>query len=179
MEINTTLNTLKETCGICGCTLITDAWSDQKGRSIMNIVVHCLAGTAFLLSQDASSDKHDGNYIYKFVEKGINYVGVDNVVQIVIDSASNNMAAANTLALTHPNIFWTCAAHTINLMLADIGKIKNIQSAIMMGSVSVYIYSHTKSLDIMRKATDGEIVRPGTTRFSTAFLSLSSIREKE
>ena len=181
METNTTLNTFKETCGICGCTLMTDAWSDRKGRSLMNIVAHCPAGTAFLLSQDASSDKHDGNYIYKFLEKGINYVGVDNVVQIVTDNASNNMAAANTLALTHPNIFWTCcAAHTINLMLADIGKIKNIRSAIMMGrSVSVYIYSHTKSLDLMRKATGGEIVRPGTTRFATAFLSLSSIREKK
>ena len=90
------------------------------------------------------------------------------------------MVTANTLALTHPNIFWTCATHTINLMLADIGKIKNIRSVIMIERlVSVYIYIHTKSLDLMRKATGEEIVRLRTNRFATAFLSLSSIREKK
>lgn len=49
----------------------------------------------------------------------------------------------------------------------------------MGGSVSMYIYNHTKSIDIMRKAISGELIRPVTTSFVTAFLSLSSIKEKK
>lgn len=70
----------------------------------MNIIVHCPVETT-LSSQDVSSARHDGNYIYKFVKRGINEVGIENIVQIVIDNTSNNMIAANTLTLTHPNIF--------------------------------------------------------------------------
>lgn len=180
-ETNETLISFKQNCVINGCTLMTDAWSDRKNRSIMNIVAHCPAGMAFLHSQDASAEKHDGNYIYHFVDDAIKEIGPDNVVQIVTDNASNNMSAAKTLLMRRPNIYWTpCAAHTINLMLGDIGKIRPIRSAITMGrSVTVYIYSHTKSLSLMRAKTNGDIVRPGVTRFATAYLSLSSMREKK
>ena len=142
---------------------MTDAWSDRKHRSIMNIVVHCPAGTAFLLSQDASAEKHDGTYIYNFVDKAIEDAGEENVVQIVTDNASNNMAAASMLKLKRPNIFWTsCAAHTVNLMVGDIAKVKPIRNAILMArNATVYIYSHTITLSIMREFTGGEIVRPG------------------
>jgi len=63
----------------------------------MNIVVHCPAGTTSLLSQDASAEKHDGTYIYNFVDKAIEDAGDENVMQIITDNASNNMAAANIL----------------------------------------------------------------------------------
>ena len=179
-ETTGTLASFKQSCGTYGCTIMTDAWSDRKNRSIMNIVAHCPAGMAYLHSQDASAEKHDGNYIYQFVDNAIKEIGPENVVQIITDNASNNMSAAKTLLLKRPNIYWTpCAAHTINLMLGDIGKIKPIRSAILMGrSVTVYIYNHTKSLSLMRAKCDGDIVRPGATRFATAYLSLSSIREK-
>lgn len=112
---------------------------------------------------------------------GMNKVGIELIVQIITDNASNNMAAINTLALIHPNIFWiSSTAYTVNLLLSDIAKIKHTQGAVMMGgSVSMYIYNHTKSTDIMRKAISGELIRPVTTSFVTAFLSLSSIKEKK
>ena len=46
-------------------------------------------------------------------------------------------------------------------------------------SVTVYIYNHTMSLSLMRVKCDGDIDRPRATRFATAYLSLSSIREKK
>ena len=63
----------------------------------MNIVARCPAGTAFLHSENASAEKHDANYIFQFVDKAIRDVGSENVVQIVTDNASNNMAAANIM----------------------------------------------------------------------------------
>ncbi|XP_020241521.1 uncharacterized protein LOC109819937 isoform X2 [Asparagus officinalis] len=180
-ETREIIEKFKKSCALNGCSILTDAWSDRKMRSIMNIVVHSDGGTAFLGSCDASGDKHDANYICNYVEKAIEELGAQNVVQIVTDGASNNMAAAKSLAIKKPNIFWTtCAAHTINLMLADIAKIRPIRSAIAMGrTVSVYIYSHTRSLHVMREFARGDLVRPGVTRFATAFLALESLRDKK
>ena len=96
VETNETLTSFKQNCDNYGCTLMTDAWSDRKIRSIMNIVAHSPAGTTFLHSQDASAEKHDGNYIYHFVDDAIKEVRLDNVVQIVTDNASNNMSAVKT-----------------------------------------------------------------------------------
>nr|GEZ17048.1 tRNA dimethylallyltransferase 2 isoform X1 [Tanacetum cinerariifolium] len=57
-------------------------------------------------------------YIYEYVDACIQEVGAGHVVQIVTDSASNNMGAAALLKVTRPKIFWTsCATHTVNLML--------------------------------------------------------------
>ncbi|XP_020255771.1 uncharacterized protein LOC109832769 [Asparagus officinalis] len=169
----------KKTCIVNGCSLMTDAWSDRKSRSIMNIVVHSAGRACFLSSHDASADKHDADYICDFVDKAIDELGEENVVQIVTDGASNNMAASKKLEEKRKNIFWTtCAAHTVNLMLCDIAKFKPIHNAITMGrSVSVFIYNHTKPLQLFREFTKGDLVRLGVTRFATVFLSLQSLRD--
>ncbi|XP_020266105.1 uncharacterized protein LOC109841555 [Asparagus officinalis] len=178
-ETKEIVENFKRTCVVNGCSIMTDAWSDRKSRSIMNIVVHSAGRACFLSSHDASADKHDAKYIFDFVDKAIDQIGEANVIQIVTDGASNNMAASKLLLEKRPNIFWTtCAAHTVNLMLCDIAKIKPIRNAILMGrSVSVFIYNHTKPLQLFREFTKGDLVRPGVTRFATAFLSLQSLRD--
>ena len=95
------------------------------------------------------------------------------------DNASDNVAAANIMLLKRPSIFWTsCDAHTVNLMLGDIAKIKPIRNAIVNErSISVFIYSHTITLSLMRDIVKGDLLRPRATRFATAFLSLNSLRE--
>ncbi|XP_061993558.1 uncharacterized protein LOC133711452 [Rosa rugosa] len=45
---------------------------------------------------------------------------------------------------------------------------------------TIYIYAHHKTLALMRKFTKKrDIVRPGVTRFATAFLTLQSLMEKK
>ena len=68
-ETQNNLKPFKESCIGSGCMLMTDAWSDRKNRSLMNIVAHYPAGTAFLHSKDASAEKHDAHYIFQFVDK--------------------------------------------------------------------------------------------------------------
>lgn len=97
----------------------------------MNIIVHCPAEMTYLLFQDASSTTYDDHYIYKFTNWRINEVGIESIVQIVIDNTLNNMAETNTLLLTHLNIFWiSYAVHTVNLMLLDIRKL-NISEVLL------------------------------------------------
>ena len=82
-----------------GCSIMTDAWSDRNRRSIMNLCVNSRIGIAFLSSKEASDDAHTTEYIFEYVNECIESVGEKNVVQVVTDNVSNNMAAATTLML--------------------------------------------------------------------------------
>ncbi|KAG5531758.1 hypothetical protein RHGRI_026396 [Rhododendron griersonianum] len=39
---------------LTGCSIMTDAWTDRKKRSIMNLCVNCKQGTCFLSSKEDS-----------------------------------------------------------------------------------------------------------------------------
>ncbi|XP_062222565.1 uncharacterized protein LOC133921624 isoform X1 [Phragmites australis] len=165
-----------------GCSIMTDAWTDQKRRSIMNLCLHCSIGTSFLESKEASDESHTGQVIFDYVNSCIERVGANNVVQVVTDNASNNMAAKDLMYVERPNIFWSsCATHTINLMLEGIGKMKRFKNTIEQAkAITIFIYSHHKTLALMRRFTKKrDIVRPGVTRFASSFLTLQSLYEKK
>jgi len=71
---------------------------------------------------------------------------VQNVVQVVTDNARPNEAAASLLKAKHPSIFWKgCAAHTIDLMLEDIGKMPRVAATISQAKcLTVFLYAHTR-----------------------------------
>lgn len=93
---------------------MTDAWSDRKWRSIMNLCVNCKTGTSFISSIESSNEPHTGKYIFDYVKRYIGEIGCDNVIQVVTDNATNNMVAAKLLKKKRSDIFWTsCATHTL------------------------------------------------------------------
>ncbi|CAN1294472.1 hypothetical protein LINPERPRIM_LOCUS22472 [Linum perenne] len=165
-----------------GCSLMTDAWTDMKRRSIMNIVAHCAEGTSFIKSKDTSGIAHTSDVIFDLVDNAIEEVGADHVVQVVTDNASNNMGAKALLLTKRPNIFWSsCATHTINLMLQGIGNLPRFKKVLDQAKgFTIFIYSHHRTLECMRSFTKKrEIVRPGVTRFASQFLTLQSMLEKK
>jgi hypothetical protein len=100
-----------------GCSIMTNAWSDRK-RSIMNVVTNCVVGTTFLSSKEMSVVSHTSEVIFELVDKTIEEIGEDEVVQVVTNNTSNNMGAKKLLFVKRPHIFWTsCGSYTINLML--------------------------------------------------------------
>ena len=127
-----------------GCSLMTDAWTDMKRRSIMNIVTHCAEGTSFIKSTDTSNISHTGEFIFELVDNAIEEVGDEHVIQVVTDNASNNMEAKNLLEKKRPHIFWSsCATHTINLMLQGIGNILKFKKVINEANAfTIFIYGH-------------------------------------
>ncbi|GJT83439.1 tRNA dimethylallyltransferase 2 isoform X1 [Tanacetum coccineum] len=58
-----------------GCSIMTDAWSDRKRRSIMNLCVNSRMGTVFLSSKECSGEAHTSEYIYEYVDDCIKEVG--------------------------------------------------------------------------------------------------------
>lgn len=181
-ETNEYLKTHRENWKSNGCSIMTDSWTDMRGRSIMNFCVNCELGTSFLKSVDASAEAHTADYIFSLVDKCIDDVGHQNVVQVVTDNASANIAAGRLLRTKYPTIFWTsCAAHCIDLMLEEIGKESKVKSAISKAKVlTTFIYSHAKTLNMMKHFTKKrDIIRPGQTRFATTFLTLQSVMDKK
>ncbi|CAD6225334.1 unnamed protein product [Miscanthus lutarioriparius] len=165
-----------------GCSIMTDAWSDRKRRSIMNLCTNCADGTSFISSKEMSHVSHTSEVIFDLVDKAIEEIGPDNVVQVVTDNASNNMGAKRLLEEKRPHIFWTsCAAHTINLMLQGIGNMTRFKKVVDQAKAfTIFVYGHTRTLECLRYFTEGkEVVRPGVTRFASNFLTLSSMQEKK
>ncbi|XP_058207934.1 uncharacterized protein LOC131320988 [Rhododendron vialii] len=155
-EVDKTKKLLKkqeEEWALTGYSIMTDAWTDRKRRSIMDLCVICKQGTCFLSSKEDSEASHTRVYIFKYVDKFIEDIGAQNVVQVVTDNASNNMATADLLKIKRPNIFWTsCGTHTINLMLEGIGKQSKFKGTIDKAKAFIiFVHAHHNSLAIMRK----------------------------
>lgn len=161
-----------------GCTILSDGWTDGKNRTIINFLVSCKNEVVFLKSVDASSIVKNAENLARMLEKVCMEVGLENVVQIITDNAVANVVAGRILQDKHHTLFWTpCAAHVLDLLLEDIGKLDWVTPIVEDGRrITKYIYNHPWVLNLMREHTNGrELVRPGVTRFAMVFLTLQSI----
>lgn len=101
-----------------------DGWTDQKGRSLIKFLVNCPMGTMFMKSVDASAHIKDAQLLCDLLDVFILEVGPKHVVQVIMDNAANYVVVGKMLMERHFILFWTlCAAHCIDLMLENIGKI--------------------------------------------------------
>jgi hypothetical protein len=160
-----------------GCTIMSDGWTDTSHHHLINFLANSPAGTFFLGSVDTSSEIANASMLADLLEKQIEKVGKEYVVQIVTDNGSNYKAAGRILMERIPTLFWTpCAAHCLDLMMEDIGKIPEFSSCINSAKkVSRFIYKHGRILDLMREKIGGDLVRPAVTRFATSYLTLASM----
>ena len=82
---------------------------------LINFLANSLVGTLFLGSVDASSEVADANMLADLLEKKIDKVGNEYIVQLVTDIGSNFKAVGRILMERIPHLFWTpCAAHCLN-----------------------------------------------------------------
>ena len=92
------------------------------------------------------------------------------------------MAAVKLLKEKLSHVFWSsCATHTLNLMLESIGKLPKYKKFIDLAKrFTIFVYALHKTLSLMRRFTKRrDIVRPGVTRFASAFLSLEKFSEEK
>ncbi|XP_059063100.1 uncharacterized protein LOC131079406 isoform X2 [Cryptomeria japonica] len=161
-----------------GCTILSDGWTNGKNRTIINFLVACKDNVVFLKSVDASNKVKNAETLARMLEHVVMEVGVENVVQIIIDNAATYVSAGRILQERHPTLFWTpCAAHVLDLLLEDIGKLEWVTPVVEDARrITKYIYNHPWVLNLMRQHTQGkDLVRDGVTRFATIFLTLQSL----
>ena len=161
-----------------------DGWTNSINHThIMNFLVYCSKGTIFLKSVDASSvDTRNTDYYFQLLDKVVEEVGEEYVVQVVTDNEKALKAAGQKLMEKRPHLYWTaCVAHCLDLCLEDIGKKKNVKKILDEAKiVTSFIYNHIWTVNLMKKYTGGkEIIRPGITRFATQFLQLQAILKQK
>jgi len=81
-----------------------DVWTDGRHRSLINFLVYCPQGIAFIKSIDASAIVTDSQLLCNLFSEIIDMVGASNVVDHVIDNGSNCKAAARLLNEKYRNI---------------------------------------------------------------------------
>ncbi|XP_070031283.1 uncharacterized protein [Nicotiana tomentosiformis] len=161
-----------------GCSIMMDKWTARTGKMIINVLVNSPKGSLFLESIDASDSSTDHIKMFTLFQNTIEKIGPSKVVQVVTDNASENVKAGGMVEGAYKNVYWTpCAAHCINLILGDIFKEKPFSTVFGQGvRVHSYISQRPLLLNMMRRFTGQKnLVKPGKTRFATAFLTLHSI----
>ncbi|XP_010276930.1 PREDICTED: uncharacterized protein LOC104611538 [Nelumbo nucifera] len=177
-EINDNYKRFRDDWKETGCTILSDCWSDGRNKSFVVFSVTCPKGTLFLKSVDVSGHADDAHFLFELLESVVLDVGVENVVQVITDSAASYVYAGRLLMTKYNSLFWSpCASYCIDKMLEDISKQEWVSTVLEEAlAIARYIYSHAWILNMMRKFTGGmELIRPRITRFVTNFLSLRSI----
>uniref|UniRef100_A0A0D3B9A0 DUF659 domain-containing protein n=2 Tax=Brassica oleracea var. oleracea TaxID=109376 RepID=A0A0D3B9A0_BRAOL len=167
----------REEWAVKGCSIMSDGWRDSVvQKDIVNFLVNSPKGSVFIRSKEVSEVVKDATMLFKLLDDMVEEVGEKNVVQVVTDNASNYVKAGKLLEAKRPHLFWTpCAAHCLDLMLEDIGKIAAVKTAMKKCMfINAYIYCRVSLVNMMRRFTDQRnLHRPAVTRFATSFITMT------
>ena len=161
-----------------GVTIMCDGWTSGTQTQLINFLVYSVAGTVFVKSVDATEHRRTATYIYTLMDRVVESVGEEHIVQIVTDNGANFKKAGQLLMDKRTHLFWTpCAAHCIDLILEEIGRKTKVASLIKAcRGITRFIYDHSWVLGLMKRYTNNHaLVRPGLTRFATHFLAMESL----
>lgn len=114
------------------------------------------------------------------IRKVVQEVGPEHIVHIVTDNGSNFKKACRRLNDEYNHIVWTpCLAHTINLMLKDIGERPEHAGTIAVCKrISTWLHNYGQLNAMMRQAIGGELVKWNATRFGTNYMFMESFYRK-
>lgn len=182
LNIKTFLAEYKASWVVTGCSILADSWRDAHNRTLINVLVSCPRGMHFVSSVDATEFVEDASALFKFLDKVVDEMGEENVVQVVTQNTPSYQAAGKMLEEKRQNLFWTpCAASCIEQMLEDFAKIKWVAECIERAQkVTKLVYNQIWLSNLMkREYTAGqEVVRASFTRHVSSFLTLQSLMDR-
>ncbi|XP_010499792.1 PREDICTED: uncharacterized protein LOC104777262 isoform X2 [Camelina sativa] len=118
---------IKDSWEITGCSILLDAWTDQKGRDLVTFVADCPAGPVYLKSFDVSDIKDNVTALLALVNGLLEDVGVRYATQIIACSTSGWVGELGKLFAGHDReVFWSASlSHCFELMLVNIMKMRS------------------------------------------------------
>ncbi|KMS98642.1 hypothetical protein BVRB_3g070400 [Beta vulgaris subsp. vulgaris] len=181
-ELSTVKSYLAEyrTCwAVTGCSIMADSWKNSQDRTLINFLVSCPRGVYFVSLVDATELIDDPLSLFKLLDKVVDEIGEENVVQVVTQNTQTFKTAGKMLEDKRKNLFWTpCAAFCMDRILEDFTKMKLVGECIEKAQkVSKFIYNRIWLLNFMKKEhTEGQdILRPAITRNAATFISLQGV----
>ncbi|KAL4386785.1 hypothetical protein GQ457_09G024120 [Hibiscus cannabinus] len=158
-QVREWVNELKMQWKELGETLMCDGWTNSLNQMhIINFLVYCSKGTIFWKSVDVSRvSSRDADFYYDLLDKVIEEIGEEYIIQIVTDNEAAMEAAGKRLMSKRIHLYWTsCAAHCLDLCLEDIGKKSSVARVLEeVKKVTCFIYNHIWTVDLMKKYTNG------------------------
>ena len=147
-----------------------DGWSSRTRKPIINFMVYCDRSRIYLSSSDTTNIPKMADYIFSLMDKIVEEVREENIVQVVIDNEASFKATGMLLMEKHKHL--SCspyAVHCIDLMLEDIGNMKQIKETLDQAKmITSFIYNSSKVVNLMKVFTkDRDLLRPEITQFST------------
>ena len=150
-----------------------DAWSSRTRKPIINFMVYCDRSKIYLSSVDSTNIPKTADYIFLFMDKIVEEVGEENIVQVVTDNEASLKATSTLLMDKLKHLFWsTCVAHCIDLILEDIENMRQIKETLDQAKmITSFIYNILKVVNLMKVFTkDRYLLSPRITRFATEFI---------
>lgn len=135
--------------GQFGVTIMCDSWTGPTMMCIINFMVFCNGRMFFHKSINATGRVQNAEFIRSCIREVIvEEIGEEFVVQLVTDNGSNYKKACKQLTDEFPHITWQpCAAHTINLMLKDIGRFDEVAEVVDSAKrICRFFYNHNRLL---------------------------------
>ncbi|VVA98783.1 unnamed protein product [Arabis nemorensis] len=163
-----------------GCSVLVQESNPNKGPMVLNFLVYCPEKVVFLKSVDASEILASAEKLYELLKDVVEEIGDSNVVQVITKCEDHYITAGKKLMDVYPSLYWVpCAAHCLDKMLEEFGKIAWIREIIQQArTVSRIIYNHSDVLNLMRKFTFGnDIVQPALTSSATNFATMGRIAD--
>lgn len=114
----------------------------EKKRSICKFMVNSPKGTVFLYSLDTSDVSKTKEKVCNMLDDAVEFVGEENVIQVVTDNAANFKSGGELLMLKRKNLYWTpCVAHCIDLIFEDFEKELIIHKVTIKNARSLLIFT--------------------------------------
>jgi hypothetical protein len=87
------------------CTVMSNGWTDGKGKSILNFLVNCPKQTMFIKSVDARAYTKDAQLLGELSDGFIREIGPQYLVQVITDNAANYVVAGRMLMERYPSLY--------------------------------------------------------------------------
>ena len=104
-ELEVYINTLKAKWPIYGCTIMCDGWSSRTIKPIINFMVYCDRSKIYLASVDTTNITKTADYIFSLMDKIVEEVGEENIVQVVTNNEAIFKATGMLLIEKRKHLF--------------------------------------------------------------------------
>jgi hypothetical protein len=109
----------------CGTVLVSDGWTSESNRPILNALAALPLGLFFLEALDTSGKTKDARYIADFMIKQITKYGSDNVVGVCMDGACT--ASFPLIEHDFPHVFtFICPTQSLDNYMKNVCCSKDV-----------------------------------------------------
>jgi hypothetical protein len=165
-----------------GTTLAVDGWSSITNHPLFNAMLVSPATEQFLGAVDTTGYPKTAEYQASIMEKYLEEVGPQNIVQICTDNTSSMKAAADIITDKYPHIYFQgCIVHAMNLLLEDWGRATWMKEVVKkLRTIIKFIKRQHMPLAIFRKHEEKlSLLMSGKTRFGSNFLMVDQFCKLE